>query len=187
MLKEINVAIEFFARIFRLQPQTQQYDAFAAALRTSLQERCEGRWHPTLHSAHRAVTIFGGVADQALLAALRVAGLADDLDKLSECVPKELVVWVDPGEVAFRIGDRGQPSTLYKENSHGSDSDSDSGISEGSDFMSCRSPSPTSNSLGYSPPPSRAVRITAPGSAPTIQAPVSNGRHECITITCANV
>ncbi|RKP26246.1 hypothetical protein SYNPS1DRAFT_14449, partial [Syncephalis pseudoplumigaleata] len=115
MLKEISVAVEFFARIFRLSPQTSQYDAFAAALSVSLQERYEGRWHPTLHSAHRAVTIFGGMADQALLMALREAGLSDDMNKVSGSVPKELVVWVDPGEVAFRIGDRGQPSTLYRE------------------------------------------------------------------------
>ncbi|KAI8055650.1 hypothetical protein BDF22DRAFT_740947 [Syncephalis plumigaleata] len=122
MLKEISIAVEFFTRIFRLTPQTPQYDAFAAALSASLQDRYEGRWHPTLHSAHRAVTIFGGVADQVLL---------------------ELVVWVDPGEVAFRIGERGQPSTLYKEGGL-NDSDSDG-----------------------------AVRITAPGSVSTIPAPVA--------------
>jgi hypothetical protein len=174
MLKEISIAVEFFTRIFRLIPQTPQYDAFTAALSASLQERYEGRWHPTLHSAHRAVTIFGGVADQVLLTALQVAGLGNSTNKLAESIPKELVVWVDPGEVAFRIGDRGQPSTLYKEGGL-NDSDSDSGLSDGSDSLSGRSSSPASIKLGYSPPPSKAVRITAPGSVSTIPAPVSAG------------
>jgi hypothetical protein len=162
MLKEINVAAEFFARLFRLQAGTPQYDKFMASLSAALRERCQNHWHPTLHSAHRAVTIFGGVPDQVLLDALRAASLDDQPEKIVECVPKELVVWIDPSEVAFRVGDRGQPATLYKE---GADSDSDSSCSEGSDASLLRTPSP---------PVSRAVRITAPSNAPTLAAPVAS-------------
>ncbi|RKP05872.1 hypothetical protein THASP1DRAFT_32297 [Thamnocephalis sphaerospora] len=174
MLKEINVAAEFFARLFRLPASTQQHDRFVASLSAALRERCEGHWHPMLHSAHRAVTIFGGVPDQILLGALRAAGLDDNLEKVIEWVPKELVVWIDPSEVAFRIGDRGQPATLYKEHGNGGDSDSDSGFSDGSDAASRRTPSPTNGKRRGNSPPSRAVRITAPGSAPSIPAPVAS-------------
>lgn len=162
MFKEINVAAEFFARLFRLQAGSPQYDKFITSLSAALRERCQNHWHPTLHSAHRAVTIFGGVPDQVLLDALRAASLNDQPEKIVECVPKELVVWIDPSEVAFRIGDRGQPATLYKE---GADSDSDSSCSEGSDASLLRTPSP---------PVSRAVRITAPGSALTLTAPATS-------------
>lgn len=50
--------------------------------------------------------------DSLLLAAAKDVGLSDDV--LSNAFPNELVLWVDPGNVAYRVGDRGFPITVWE-------------------------------------------------------------------------
>jgi hypothetical protein len=68
-----------------------------------------------LHSAHRAITLFPGRIDPVITAAL------DQCDLSAASIRKnlkdtELIVWVDPGEVAYRMGERGAVVTVYREN-----------------------------------------------------------------------
>ncbi|KAG5462664.1 MAG: hypothetical protein BJ554DRAFT_4156 [Olpidium bornovanus] len=72
-------------------------DRFRAALVEILLERCRSsRWDPRM--------------DQALLRAAEEAGLGADV--LRECLPKDFIIWIDPGSVSYRVGDHGATVTL---------------------------------------------------------------------------
>jgi len=79
-----------------------------------LAERYQNHWHPSLHSAHRAITSFPGRVDPIILESLKFS--RSELEAVRQrLVNSELVIWVDPGEVAFRMGERGSVVTVYEE------------------------------------------------------------------------
>lgn len=75
--------------------------------------RFEGHWHehePSLGSAYRAVMIGSGRMDAVVKRAAEKAKLKLHL----AAVYAELTVWIDPGEVAARIGNDGSVETVLR-------------------------------------------------------------------------
>ncbi|KAI9227781.1 MAG: hypothetical protein DHS80DRAFT_855, partial [Piptocephalis tieghemiana] len=103
MQKELAAASELLTRQLGIRPQ-EKAKAFRSALEDILSQRYQDHWHPTLHSAYRAITILPGHLDAAVVEALHASG-TPVAPVLAHLRPNfELVVWVDPGEVAYKVG-----------------------------------------------------------------------------------
>jgi hypothetical protein len=113
MHRELAAASDLLARLLRIT--SDSVPLFRVRLMTLLAERYRDYWHPSLHSAHRAIASFPGRIDPVLLQSLEFCHI--DADSVKRHLRNtELIVWVDPGEVAYRMGERGVVVTVYSEN-----------------------------------------------------------------------
>jgi protein Tob/BTG len=115
MHTEISAAIDLLVRLLRLST-APQLPVFLSTLTALLCERYKDHWHPTLHSGYRAITCFPGRLDPILVKALAASHM--DVVSVQRCIMHtELIVWIDPAEVAYRVGERGLVVSIYKERS----------------------------------------------------------------------
>jgi len=113
MHQEISAALDLLARLLRLS-SSPQLTEFRSSMSALLCDRYRDYWHPTLHSAYRAISCFPGRLDPLLTKALKASNM--DVSAIQRCIMQtELIVWVDPGEVAYRVGERGLVVSIYKE------------------------------------------------------------------------
>ncbi|XP_065565070.1 protein Tob1-like isoform X2 [Artemia franciscana] len=111
---EVQVALNFVISYLYNKLPRRRVNLFGEELERAMKERFQGHWYPERPqkgSAFRCLRT--GEPDLVLERAARESGL--DLSDLKEHLPQEMSVWVDPGEVSYRIGERGTVSLLYSE------------------------------------------------------------------------
>lgn len=114
---EIQVALNFVISYLYNKLPRRRVNIFGEELEKALKDKFQGHWYPEKPfkgSAFRCLKT-GDPIDSVLERAARESGvpIADILENL----PAELSVWVDPGEVSYRIGEKGAVKILYSENS----------------------------------------------------------------------
>ncbi|KAJ2473575.1 hypothetical protein GGI02_000762 [Coemansia sp. RSA 2322] len=85
------------------------------ALIDTLADRYEGHWHldkTSAGSAYRSMCNWRAL-DGVLVEAARKAGVAAAV--LERFLPRDIVVWCDPHNVTYRVGDHGSVYTLYED------------------------------------------------------------------------
>ncbi|KAJ1961166.1 hypothetical protein IWQ62_003959 [Dispira parvispora] len=118
MHTEISHAVTFLCRFIpeSAPVQPEQREAWKDALTTLLTRRFQGHWdvnQPMVGNAYRAITTFAGELDNVLVDAAEMAGLSRSL--LASYLPRELVLWVDPFVVSYRIRDSNSTFALYED------------------------------------------------------------------------
>ncbi|KAI8819305.1 uncharacterized protein EV422DRAFT_107053 [Fimicolochytrium jonesii] len=118
MYTEVQTAVTFLAKLFHSKSSSaavtpEKLAAFQQALVERMLEHYKGHWdpqRPCRGNAFRALCILNGCVEPVISDAVRVAGL-----KLADLsFPPELVLWVDPHCVSYRIGDFGQVVTVWE-------------------------------------------------------------------------
>ena len=95
---------------------------FGEELEKALKDKFQGHWYPDKPfkgSAFRCLKT-GDPIDKVLERAARESGVL--IQDILENLPQELAVWVDPGEVSYRIGEKGavkvrhayKPAHIYR-------------------------------------------------------------------------
>ncbi len=107
MRGEISTAAQYLAALVRAQGSDSAAGAFERELAVALETRFAGHWHadaPERGSAFRCLRSAPGKPDPVL------AGLQcqDAVARL----PAEFCLWIDPAEVAVRLGSRGHITSL---------------------------------------------------------------------------
>ncbi|ORX91334.1 anti-proliferative protein [Basidiobolus meristosporus CBS 931.73] len=121
MLLEIASAVEFLCRLIpsgQLTPS--QIDELKKCLGQIMSEKFSSHWdvdQPFIGNAYRAICHFAGRMDPILYAATLRAQIEPSI--VEKCLPKDLVLWVDPFSVSYRVGDYGLVRTLYEDRSRG--------------------------------------------------------------------
>ena len=67
----------------------------------------QGRWYPERPSkdrAYRSIRISPVRIDRVIADAAVDVGL--DLQEILDTLPKDLTIWIDPGEVSYRLGEK---------------------------------------------------------------------------------
>lgn len=151
MQKEIDSAVQFICGLLRARSLSLNLiEAFSTVLCEVMCKRYSGHWFPdkpSKGSAFRCMRIHDHIIDPLILEAGKKAGLSSV--QLLKLLPNQLTVWVDPKEVAYRIGEDGSIGIIYEESTT-SDLDDDissSGIESGSSSAKTspsQSPVPTS-------------------------------------------
>jgi protein Tob/BTG len=113
---EISVAVAFVCSHLYHNLPRRRVNMFAEELAKGLRTKFSGHWYPETPvkgSAYRCtrLTTADGHLDPVMERAACASGLL--LDELACALPRELTIWVDPGEVAQRVGERGYMTTLY--------------------------------------------------------------------------
>lgn len=114
---EIQVAVKFIASCLYGKLPRRRADLFAEELSSSIQHKFQGHWYadqPTKGSAFRCLHFTSKEVDPVFQKASEASGIA--FAEISNYIPSELSVWVDPGEVSYQIGERGTVSFLYRRN-----------------------------------------------------------------------
>lgn len=81
-----------------------------------LRIKFQGHWYPerpTKGSAYRSIRISKEKVDKVLVNAAMDVGL--DLQEILDTLPNDLTIWIDPGEVSYRIGEKGPVKILYED------------------------------------------------------------------------
>lgn len=114
MKKEIAAVVFFLKRLVKKggKLETQKVELFGERLSVALQEKCRGHWYidnPSKGQAFRCVRINKFQRqDPELLRVCEESGLQyEDL-----CLPQELTLWMDPGEVCCRYGEANPAFTV---------------------------------------------------------------------------
>ncbi|XP_041082751.1 maternal B9.15 protein isoform X2 [Polyodon spathula] len=114
MKQEVNAALEFLLRLVKQRGAVDDSKAelFADKLRAILHERYARHWYPSNPSkgqAYRCIRINQSQpCDESLLQACRETGL----HPRELGLPRELTLWIDPGEISARSGEKCQHFTV---------------------------------------------------------------------------
>ena len=88
---------------------------FGEELDSALRDKFQGHWYPDKPfkgSAYRCLKITDP-SDPVLNRAARESG--NPISDIIENLPADLAVWIDPGEVSYRMGEKGSVKILYSE------------------------------------------------------------------------
>ncbi|KAG0354249.1 hypothetical protein BC939DRAFT_446051 [Gamsiella multidivaricata] len=116
MLLEISCATDFLCRYVASSSSCtpQIVEAFKRQVVALMQEKYTDHWDPQrphYGNGYRAITSFGGKVDPLLCEAAKKSDLP--LETLAGYIPKDLVLWIEPFSVSFRLGDHGTINTIY--------------------------------------------------------------------------
>ncbi|KAK9700427.1 hypothetical protein K7432_012191 [Basidiobolus ranarum] len=121
MLLEIASATEFLCRLIPSgQLSTQQTDELKKYLSQIMSQKFSSHWdvdQPFIGNAYRSICNFAGRMDPLLYSVALQAQI--DPSIIEQYLPKDLVLWVDPYSVSYRVGDHGPVRTLYEDRSRG--------------------------------------------------------------------
>lgn len=112
---EIQVALNFVISYLYNKLPRRRVNLFGEELDKALKHKFSGHWYPEKPfkgSAFRCLRI-GSPLDPVIEVAARESGV--ELNDIRENLPEELSIWVDPGEVSYRIGEKGAVKVLYAE------------------------------------------------------------------------
>ncbi|KAI9094693.1 hypothetical protein DFS34DRAFT_239716 [Phlyctochytrium arcticum] len=123
MLLELTAASTFLAS--HLPPTTPPAtrSVFQATLHAQMQSKFHQHWdstQPLKGNGYRAVSIMGGRLDPLVLDAAAAASL--DEQQVASSFPEEFVLWVDPGSVCYKVGDRNFAVTVWESKAPGTPS-----------------------------------------------------------------
>ena len=112
---EIQVALNFLISFLYNKLPRRRVNNFGEELEAALKRKFEGHWYPDKPfkgSAFRCVKTAAPL-DPVFEVAAREAGM--DLIDIQENLPRELSIWIDPGEVSYRMSEKGPVKILYSE------------------------------------------------------------------------
>ncbi|RZF45571.1 hypothetical protein LSTR_LSTR010972 [Laodelphax striatellus] len=113
---EVQVALNFVISYLYNKLPRRRVNIFGEELEKALKEKFVGHWYPDKPfkgSAFRCLKT-GDPVDAVLERAAKESGVP--VQDILENLPTELAVWVDPGEVSYRIGEKGSVKVLFSEN-----------------------------------------------------------------------
>lgn len=117
---EISSACDFLKSMIGKVVSTELAQQFRDALHSKLSDRFHSHWFPetpTKGHAFRCIQSSIGRTDPLLASVLVqvMKGGEKQRHTVIQALPGrgEFTVWIDPGEVTLRVGDRGQLTTLY--------------------------------------------------------------------------
>ncbi|KAL7293082.1 hypothetical protein TKK_0013240 [Trichogramma kaykai] len=112
---EVQVALNFVISYLYNKLPRRRVNIFGEELEKALKDKFKGHWYPEKPfkgSAFRCLKT-GDPIDPVLERAAKESGVP--ITDILENLPAELAVWVDPGEVSYRIGETSQVKILYSE------------------------------------------------------------------------
>jgi protein Tob/BTG len=112
---EIQVALNFLISFLYNKLPRRRVNNFGEELEAALRVKFEGHWYPEKPfkgSAYRCLKTTPPL-DPVFGIAAREAGM--DLCDIQENLPSELSIWVDPGEVSYRMSEKGPVKILYSD------------------------------------------------------------------------
>jgi protein Tob/BTG len=115
MTVEIQVALNFLISFLYNKLPRRRVNCFGEELEAALKVKFEGHWYPEKPfkgSAYRCLKTTPPL-DPVFEIAAREAGM--DLIDIQENLPGELSIWIDPGEVSYRMSEKGPVKILYSE------------------------------------------------------------------------
>jgi protein Tob/BTG len=98
------VLIVFFSRV----------NMFGEQMIKHIRIKFQGHWYPerpTKGSAYRSIRISKEKVDRVIINAAIDVGL--DLQEILDTLPNDLTIWIDPGEVSYRIGEKGSGIFIF--------------------------------------------------------------------------
>lgn len=110
---EVQVALNFVISYLYNKLPRRRVNIFGEELEKALKDKFQGHWYPDKPfkgSAFRCLKT-GDPIDKVLERAARESGVP--IQDILENLPQELAVWVDPGEVSYRIGEKGAVKVSY--------------------------------------------------------------------------
>lgn len=121
MLVEITAAVNFIVGHLYNKLPRRRVDALSEELIKCFLVKFEGHWYPDnpfLDSAFRCTRVTGEIGffiDLIFRTATKASGLT--VMEVLDLLPKGLVININPGEVTYRTGEKGQSIVLYSGNS----------------------------------------------------------------------
>lgn len=112
---EVQVALNFVISYLYNKLPRRRVNLFGEEMEKALKLKFEGHWYPEKPfkgSAFRCLRV-GTPIDPVIEQAARESGV--EVADIREHLPDELSVWIDPGEVSYRIGEKGTVKVLYSE------------------------------------------------------------------------
>ncbi|XP_055297962.1 protein Tob2-like [Sitodiplosis mosellana] len=112
---EVSVALNFVISYLYNKLPRRRVNIFGEELEKALKDKFQGHWYPEKPfkgSAFRCLKT-GDPTDAVLERAARESGVP--ISDILENLPNELSVWIDPGEVSYRIGEKGTIKILISE------------------------------------------------------------------------
>ncbi|EFN79370.1 Protein Tob1 [Harpegnathos saltator] len=112
---EVQVALNFVISYLYNKLPRRRVNIFGEELEKALKDKFKGHWYPEKPfkgSAFRCLKT-GDPVDPVLERAAKESGVP--IQDILENLPAELAVWVDPGEVSYRIGELNAVKILYSE------------------------------------------------------------------------
>ncbi|XP_066248032.1 protein Tob1-like [Euwallacea similis] len=112
---EVQVALNFVISYLYNKLPRRRVNIFGEELEKALKDKFQGHWYPEKPfkgSAFRCLKT-GDPIDKVLERAARESGVP--IQDILENLPQELAVWVDPGEVSYRIGEKGAVKILFSD------------------------------------------------------------------------
>ena len=113
---EIKVAQNFILDFLFNKLPRRRVNLFGEELEAALRDKFADHWYPDMPfkgSAFRCLKITDS-ADPVLNRAARESG--NPIPDITENLPTDLAIWIDPGEVSYRIGEKGSVKILYSSN-----------------------------------------------------------------------
>lgn len=115
---EISHALRFITYHLYSKLPRRKVNMLAEELSKQLRLKYKDHWHvdrPSKGSGYRSLKFSLPKIDIILQSAAREVGL--DEREIIGYMPADLIIWIDPGEVSYRIGERGTVHILYRSNS----------------------------------------------------------------------
>lgn len=112
---EVQVALNFVISYLYNKLPRRRVNIFGEELEKALKDKFRGHWYPdkpVKGSAYRCLKT-GDPLDAVFERAAKESGVP--IQDILENLPQDLAVWVDPGEVSYRIGEKGTIKILYNE------------------------------------------------------------------------
>lgn len=113
---EIQVALNFLISFLYNKLPRRRVNQFGEELEIALKAKFAGHWYPNQPakgSAYRCLKTANPL-DPVFEIAARNCGL--ELADVQEYLPSELTIWVEPGEVSYRMSEKSPVKLLYQEN-----------------------------------------------------------------------
>ncbi|KAM4691680.1 protein Tob1 [Rhinophrynus dorsalis] len=113
MQLEIQVALNFIISYLYNKLPRRRVNIFGEELERLLKEKYEGHWYPDRPykgSGYRCIHV-GEKVEPVIEQAANESGL--DIEDIRRNLPQDLNVWIDPAEVSYQIGEKGQVKVLY--------------------------------------------------------------------------
>lgn len=116
MKQEIENAVSFWLKyIPDTALPTDHKERFRQAFTRILTDKFTGHWHPTTThkgSGYRSISNWRSI-DHTLADAAQQTQVSPEL--LDKCMPRDIVMWCDPYNVTYRVGDYGTVYTVYED------------------------------------------------------------------------
>lgn len=115
MQVELQVALTFLVSFLYNKLPRRRVNQFAEELAKALRIKFRGHWYPEKPfkgSAFRCIKTAPPL-DPVFQVAARESGV--DLRDVRDHLPADLSIWIDPGEVSYRLGERGPARLLFSE------------------------------------------------------------------------